>query len=728
MLRAVAEGPKRTESQQRLGTIVGGRSFGPFVLDERIAIGGTADVFLAHRLSGEPPPRFVIKRLLASLRADPDARTMFTEEAALHRKFRHPNIVECFDAGIAEGEPYLAMELVQGADLHRLMRLGQARKRPISPPLATFIAREVLAALAVVHGARGSDGAPLGIVHRDVSPSNVYVSTTGEVKLGDFGIARPATAKTPKPGSLGTAIRGKFAYLAPEQVASEDVDHRADLFALANILAEMMLGKPLFPGSGQLAVLLAIRDVRIDLLDGPSAIPLPLIQVLKRALSRDRERRYPDAESFAAALAPFAWQDAGPARREIATMVRWARETSMQLRAVGEHPDQKPEPFAPPMMSKAPDTAPRAPAQEKPLPPPRPSLKLDSQDFYGLGEPAKPPSNRPAPASDRVTAPFAPPPSHVRTTDGQLLGPLTYAKLVELVVTGRIGGDDQVDFMGTGFVPLIDVDELSRHLAPRSTVTKQVSGPGAPDWHGFAAERYDEEVGGAIEPGIATALAYVAGRRATGVLLAQHGVLRKEVYFSGGRVLHVASTDPSELIGEYLVSRGLLERTDLDFALAVLPRFNGRLGEALTGLGVIEPVAMFKALQEQGRHKITEMFKWSDGDLSFYAGAQPGKVEFPLEIPVGPIIESGVAAMLDDLHATARYKPWLDRRMMANEPNAALREASWSPRVEQVVQLASEPIVVRALLKSLTSQGATPHDAVRAVESARLSRMIGFTP
>lgn len=727
MLGGVAEGPKRTESQQRLGAISGGRSFGPFVLDERIAIGGTADVFLAHRLSGEPPPRFVIKRLLASLRNDTDARAMFAEEAALHRRFRHPNIVECFDAGVAEGEPYLAMELVQGADLHRLMRLGQARKRPIPPPLATWIAREVLAGLSVVHGAKGSDGTPLGIVHRDVSPSNVYVSTTGEVKLGDFGIAKPATAKTPKPGSLGTAIRGKFAYLAPEQVASEDVDHRADLFALANILAEMMLGKPLFPGAGQLAVLLAIRDVRIDLLDGPSAIPLPLIQVLKKALARDREHRFADADSFAAALAPFAWQDAGPARREIAMMVRWARETSMQLRAVGEHPDQKPEPFAPPMVSKAPDTAPRAP--QKPLPPPQPSLKLDSQDFFGGEAPSsKAVSVLPAPASDRVTAPFAPPPSHVRTTDGQLLGPLTYAKLVELVVTGHIGGDDQVDFMGTGFVPLVDVDELSRHLAPRSTVTKQVSGPGAPDWHGFAAERYDEEVGGAIEPGIATALAFVAGRRASGVLLAQHGVLRKEVYFSGGKVLHVASTDPGELIGEYLVSRGLVERTDLDFALAVLPRFNGRLGEALTGLGVIEPVAMFKALQEQGRHKITEMFKWSDGELSFYSGAQPGKVEFPLEIPVGPIIESGVAAMLDDLHATARYKPWLDRRVMTNEPNLALREAGWSPRVEQVVQLASEPIVVRVLLKSLASMGASPHDAVRAVESARLSRMIGFTP
>ncbi|MGZ3418589.1 MAG: serine/threonine protein kinase [Polyangiales bacterium] len=727
----MTEGPKRTESQSRLGAIPGGRTFGPFVLDERIAIGGTADVFLAHRVNGQPPPRFVVKRLLASLRNDPDARAMFAEEAELHRRFRHPNIVECFETGAADGEPYLAMELVQGADLHRLMRLGQARKRPMAPPLATWIAREVLAGLSVVHGAKAADGSPLGIVHRDVSPSNVYVSTTGEVKLGDFGIARPANVKTPKPGSLGSAIRGKFAYLAPEQVASEPVDHRADLFALANILAEMMLGKPLFPGSGQLAVLLAIRDVRIDLLDGPSAIPLPLVQVLKKALSRDQAQRFPDADAFSAALAPFAWQDAGTARREVATMVRWARETSMQLRAVGEHPDQASVSFAPPMVSKGQPTAPDV-MQATPLAAvphrPAPSLKLDSQDFYGLGEEPKPPSVRPAPASDRVTAPFAPPPSYVRTTDGETIGPLPYAKLIELVVTGRIGGDDHVDFMGTGFVPLIDVDELSRHLAPRSTVTRQLTGPGTPDWQGFAAERYDDGIGGAIDPGIATALAFVAGRRVSGVLLAQQGVLRKEIYFTFGRVLHVASTDPGELIGEYLVSHGLLERTDLDFALAVLPRFNGRLGEALTGLGVIEPVAMFKALQEQGRHKITEMFKWSEGELSFYTGAQPGKVEFPLDLAVGPIIEGGVAAMLDDLHATARYKPWLDRRVTLHEVPASLRDAGWSPRVERALQLAEAPVAVRALLKTLTNEGNTPHDAVRAVESARVSRMLGWTP
>jgi serine/threonine-protein kinase len=312
----------------------------------------------------------------------------------------------------------------------------------------------------------------------------------------------------------------------------------------------------------------------------------------------------------------------------------------------------------------------------------------------------------------------------VRTTDGAVLGPLSYAKLVELVVTGRLGPDDHVDFMGTGFERLESIDELSRHLAPRSTVTKQLQGPGAPDWHGLAAERYDEEVGGALDPGIATALSYAASRRATGVLLAQQGARRKEIYFSGGRVHHVASSEAGEMLGVYLVARGLLERTDLDFALAVLPRFNGRLGEALTGLGVIDPVAMFNAIRDQGRDKIVDLFLWSDGDLSFYRDAEPGKVEFPLDLPIGPVLEAGVAAMLDETHGAARFRPWLSRRVRRVEPLSS--DAGFSAGVERVVALVREPIVVRTLLEQLTREGLPSLDAMRAIESARLARALDF--
>jgi len=719
-------GPPEKPSLGRIGAIAP-RTLGRYVIDERLSTGGTADVFLAHPTGAEElTNKVVIKRLLPALRNDPESRSAFIEEAELHRRLQHANIVKCLDLGDHEGEPYLVMELVLGADLHRVLRLAQTRKRPIAPPLATYIAREMLAALAVVHAA--------GVVHRDISPSNIYLSTTGDLKLGDFGIARPVSTRSPRAGSLGSSIKGKFGYLAPEQVASEAVDHRADLFAVANILAEAMLAKPLFPGSGQLAVLLAIRDCRIEALDGPSVIPLPLVQVLKRALARDPNARYQDAEALSRALVPFAWHDAANARRELGQLVRWARETSMELRAVGAHPDQR----------AAVAEGPRGEPLGTSVARPQPSLRLDSsilrEDPSGSHQAltpnvdiipaARPPDSTPKPASphDNVTAPYSPAPSHVRTTDGQVLGPLSYAKLVELVVTGRLGSDDQVDFMGTGFERLEDIDELARHLAPRSTVTRQLQGPGAPDWHGFAAERYDEDVGGALEPGIATALAYAGSRRATGVLLAQQGSRRKEIYFSGGRVHHVASTEAGEMLGEYLVARGVLERTDLDFALAVLPRFNGRIGEALTGLGVIDPVAMFSAIRDQGRDKIVDVFLWSEGDLSFYRDAAPGKVEFPLDLPIGPVVEAGIAAMLDQRHAVARFKPWLDRRVRLDaSASSALVDASWSHHVERVLGLAKQPTRVRTLLEQLGTAGVASLDAMRAVESARVARMIDWS-
>ncbi len=703
-----------------------GQRFGDYVLEERIAIGGTAEVYLARPTSGvRPAPHLVIKRLLATLLEEPLARTMFADEAAIHQRFVHPNIVTCYGAGAAEGEPYLAMELVQGADLHRVLRLVQARKRPVTAPLATHIAREMLAALAAVHEGCDERGHVIGIVHRDVSPSNIYLSTSGDVKLGDFGIAGSESGGRRNAG--GTALRGKFAYLSPEQVASEPVDHRSDLFAVANVLAEMLLGRPLFPGSGQLAVLLAIRDARLDLLDDAGdAIPTPLVTILKRALARSPSARYPDARAFSEALASFSWHDRAAARREVAQLVRWARESSLEMRALGQHPSS---PNRPLVTEKPPPTFPDE-AQATPIRAvpqrPKPKLRLDPSLLDSLTVREVEP--RPSQEDLAVTAPFAPPPSQVRTTDGRLLGPYPYAKLMELITTGRIDADDEIDFMGAGWVPLRDIDELARHVAPRSTTTRQIQGPGAPDWVGAVAERYDPDIGGAIDPGIATALGFVASREGTGVLIAtQPGGKRKEIYLKGGRLHHVASSEAAEMIGEYLVGRGLIDRTDLDFALAVLPRFGGHLGEALTGLGLLPAVVVFKAIREQGRDKVLDVFRWSEGDLAFYKGAEPAHVDFPLDLGVGPVVEAGVASMLDDAAATARYRPWIDRRVLANAVAPSLRDAGWSPAALRAFELAHSPITVRALLRAVNAEVESPHQAARIVESLRVVKMIDWT-
>src|SRR5262249_18000860 len=163
-----------------------------------------------------------------------------------------------------------------------------------------------------------------GIIHRDVTPSNLYLSRNGRVKLGDFGIARSTTRSTLR-SEQSAVLKGKFAYLAPEQVAGEGFDHRADLFSMASVLAEMLLGKPLFPGGGQLAVLLAIRDCRIDALtEIKSRLPTGLYEVLQKALARDPAKRFQNAADFARALASFLPPEAA-ARSELAMRVAWVQ-------------------------------------------------------------------------------------------------------------------------------------------------------------------------------------------------------------------------------------------------------------------------------------------------------------------------------------------------------------------------------------------------------------------
>ena len=170
--------------------------FGAYLLLKRIAVGGMSEVYLAKPAAGSSPAaELVIKRLLPSLLDDPRGRKTFEMEASLHAAARHPNVVEVFEAGEVDGEPYLAMEYVAGVDAFRLMRRAQSELRRIPAAMAVHIARELCKALARVHRLTDQDGNAFSIVHRDVTPSNIYLSDEGDVKLGDFGIARSIADK-----------------------------------------------------------------------------------------------------------------------------------------------------------------------------------------------------------------------------------------------------------------------------------------------------------------------------------------------------------------------------------------------------------------------------------------------------------------------------------------------------------------------------------------------------
>ncbi len=423
--------------------------FGPYMLEARLAVGGTSEVYVARPLDPtSKPAKLIVKRLLPHFVADPEGRPMFEREAALHQSVVHENVVQVYGSGFSQdGEPYLAIEYIEGVDLYRLLRREAQNSQLLPLHVAIHLTRELLRGLESVHGAKDASGTPLGIVHRDVTPSNVYLSNDGGVKLGDFGIARSSSRSTMR-NAASAMLKGKFAYLSPEQVAGEPFDYRADLFSVAAVLAEMILGKPLFSGSGQLAVLLAIRDCRIDpLRDARVRLPPGLFEVLEAALSREPKQRFQSAALLGQALKAFD-RESGVARGELATLVRWVqavpsvdalaavRESSMKLRAA------------------APAPAPRETRASE-----------ETADEFS-----------------RKTGEYSQLPSFVETGAGVRFGPWSFARLVEALATGQVSRGDKVDYMGRGLAPVEEIEELSRFLPARTNVTGKVAGLGAPDF------------------------------------------------------------------------------------------------------------------------------------------------------------------------------------------------------------------------------------------------------
>jgi eukaryotic-like serine/threonine-protein kinase len=281
-------------------------AFGRYQLLERLAVGGMAEIFRAKQSGAHGFEKvLVIKRMLPHLAVDAEFLNMFIDEAKLQSQLTHPKIVQVLEFGQVEGQYYMALEYIDGLDALGLLRACAHKRQRLPVRLAVFIAGEVLDALDFAHAKRGADGAPLGVVHRDVSPSNIFISRRGDVKLGDFGIARASEQQRHSKTQAGT-LKGKYGYMAPEQVTGADVDGRADQFAVGIVLAEMLMGRRLFTAPNDLDVLLMVRDARLDRLDRHGAdVPPPLRNVLNMMLARLAADRYPSAATARDALHEF---------------------------------------------------------------------------------------------------------------------------------------------------------------------------------------------------------------------------------------------------------------------------------------------------------------------------------------------------------------------------------------------------------------------------------------
>ena len=273
--------------------------FGKYQLLEKIATGGMAEVYRARAFGMAGFEKIlVIKRVLDRMAADQEFVEMFIDEARIAVQLQHVNIVQVFDLGEESGQYYMAMEYVHGIDLSRL--LSRARNLGSFPiPLALFIAAEMLKALQFAHQQVDQEGRPMQIVHCDVSPQNVLISYAGEVKILDFGIARAAF----QADTQHRIVRGKYAYMSPEQVAGKTLDGRSDLFSLGIVLYEMLTGRRLFKMKSRDETLARVRRAEVPSPRGyRPEISEDLEAFLLKVLARNRDDRFEDGQEMYAAL------------------------------------------------------------------------------------------------------------------------------------------------------------------------------------------------------------------------------------------------------------------------------------------------------------------------------------------------------------------------------------------------------------------------------------------
>ncbi|MDZ4696402.1 MAG: serine/threonine-protein kinase [Deltaproteobacteria bacterium] len=274
--------------------------FGRYVLLEKIGVGGMAEVFRAVAPgTGGFRRVLVLKRILPAMSRDARFVEMFIDEAKISALISHPNVVQVFEFGQIEGSHFLAMEYVHGRNLSAVMAKLADLGRTSPPDVIAEIIRQAALGLNHAHSMTGAEGKTLGIIHRDVTPANLMLGFNGAVKVLDFGIAR-AAEEVKETRTQAGSVKGKVAYLAPEQINRQPVDHRSDLFALGIVLHECLTGRRLFKADNALAAMKAILDMPIPL---PSSmnpdVPPKLDKVVMRALQRKPELRYSSGKAMA---------------------------------------------------------------------------------------------------------------------------------------------------------------------------------------------------------------------------------------------------------------------------------------------------------------------------------------------------------------------------------------------------------------------------------------------
>jgi serine/threonine protein kinase len=298
--------------------------FGPYEVFERVGVGGMATVHRAKERGIEGFERIVaLKRLLPHLAEDASFVRSFVREAKLASMLQHANIVQLYELGRVGHVLFISMEYIEGRDIRKLLRRARKVAGPPPVPVVISLMTQLCDALDYAHRRADADGQPLGLVHRDVSPSNVLVTQSGHVKVIDFGIAK---AQSSHLKTQTGRVKGKIAYMAPESVRGQDLDARSDIFSAGVIAHELLTARPLFSTKNEYETLLRVQRAEID---PPSRFnpdcPPELDELVLHALERDPADRWPTAGHLRDELEHLRVQlGVGATPREVASWIEWA--------------------------------------------------------------------------------------------------------------------------------------------------------------------------------------------------------------------------------------------------------------------------------------------------------------------------------------------------------------------------------------------------------------------
>jgi serine/threonine-protein kinase len=504
---------------------------------------------------------------LPELAREPELVAMFCDEARIQASLNHPNLVQVLDFGESEGELFLALEYVDGLNVATLLEGVAARRLRVDLAPALFITLEVLRGLEHVHSARDAQGMPLCLVHRDVSPNNILIGSAGQVKLADFGIVRSASRRSV---TAPDRMKGKLGYVSPEQAQGLRVDRRSDVFSAAVVLAELLLGQPLFDGRSALDVLNMLCAADLTRLRVYGAhIPDSVHQLLETALALEPRHRFASAGELVPELeAVLRATNASFGRHDL---VEWMAALGLTDLTSGVSRVSQPTPLV------------------------LQALAAQAED------------ERTVPGVARGT----PGPRYrVRTSAGTVLGPLSAGTLLEMAATGRLKDDARVARGEESFAPPSALPEVQglwgRHPYRFNDPLDR------------RAARHRIEV-----ESLAAHMFSVCLSRRTGMLVGRATERQVRIYFEQGRPVFSSSTDPSTLLGARLTTEGAISPGDVESALAEGWSRSEPLGARLVSRGLLTQEVLERALAQQLAARLAQLAAMRDGELCFLPDARP---------------------------------------------------------------------------------------------------------